>query len=104
MRFQYKNYKEETDIRDVVPLALEFHRNPGFGYKPGVFLRAYDNDRKAERTFRIDERFQPDPLTTNGEDVIVLADLTNEAIREGVDKLAARAVTFDEHHRSKLAT
>lgn len=52
--FAYKNHRGLESFRHVTPIALEWLPNPGYGYKPGWFLRGYCHDRKAERSFALD--------------------------------------------------
>lgn len=59
MKFQYENYKGEVENRDVKPVAIVWKAVPGWGYEPGLFLDAWDNDREGPRSFRLDNRFQP---------------------------------------------
>lgn len=52
--FQYMNHRGEVSIRKVTPIGFEYLPKPGFGYKPGWFLRCYDHDKFAERSFSPD--------------------------------------------------
>jgi predicted DNA-binding transcriptional regulator YafY len=102
IRFSYKNYKGEVEERNVRPLALEYLTRPGYGYEPGIFLRAFDIARNAVRSFRIDERFQlPDDVKTNSAAITLYAfpsdeQVTLSSIMETVKALEAKVVMYDE--------
>lgn len=51
--FAYRNHRGETQARTVDVIALEFLHEPGFGYQPGWFLRGFDHDKQAERSFAL---------------------------------------------------
>lgn len=67
--FAYTNWQGETERRRVVPDRVVWMDDPGFGYKAGWFLIAWDMQREALRQFvfdpkrmrPIDER-EPGPL------------------------------------------
>jgi hypothetical protein len=95
MKFKYTNYKGETEEREVTPIALEWMEKPGFDYQPGVFLRALDHSRNAERSFRLDERFQPiepGPWSTTLYKFPTEEQITLAAIQSTVTALADRVL------------
>lgn len=51
--FLYLNHRGEVATRRVQPEGIEWLPNPGYGYEPGWFLRGFDMDRAAIRSFRL---------------------------------------------------
>lgn len=51
--FTYTNHRGITAERHVHPIALEYLVAPGYYYPAGWFLRAYDIDKEAERSFAL---------------------------------------------------
>lgn len=58
MVFEYRNHRGEVKERRVVPVALDYLLEPGYGYDSGWFLTAYDHtgDRNGEalRSFALE--------------------------------------------------
>jgi hypothetical protein len=52
--FEYTNWRHETELRRVVPDRIVWLDDPGYGYKPGWFLIAWDLKKKAMRQFLFD--------------------------------------------------
>jgi hypothetical protein len=58
--FQYTNWRGETEVRRVVPGRIVWLDDPGYGYKAGWFLIAWDMQRKGFRQFSLDpSRMKP---------------------------------------------
>lgn len=60
--FFYTNHRGMSNMRRVRTIAIEHLSEPGFGYEPGWFLRAFDLDKNAERSFEL-ARIPPDSIT-----------------------------------------
>lgn len=53
VEFNYLNHRGELKRRRVLPLSLDFQKNPGYGYQPGWFLTGWCQDKKATRSFAL---------------------------------------------------
>jgi len=53
VEFTYTNHRGEKRTRRVMPLGVEYIQQPGYGYEPGWFLRAFDPEKTALRAFRL---------------------------------------------------
>ncbi len=89
MKFTYTNYKGETEDREVIPVKLEYLKEPGFGYEPGWFLTCLDPSRKKDgdpgfRSFRIGSAMKPI------DDVVEIGSL--KQIEDAVDGLKKHIV------------
>ena len=60
--FQYLNYQGKQTTRTVTPDAIEYIAAPGYGYEPGWFLSGFDHDKKARRSFQLNNIITPDDL------------------------------------------
>lgn len=65
IKFMYKNHRGEIAERRCQPQALEYLFTPGFNYSPGWFLRCWDEDKKAIRSFAL-SNIQIDGHTGSG--------------------------------------
>jgi hypothetical protein len=66
MTFRYVNWEgKERDVR-IIPVALTWLDEPGYGYKAGWFIIGHDLDRNMEeRHFRFDGRISfPEKVET----------------------------------------
>ncbi len=52
LHFEYVNYKGEKDVRDIIPLRIEFGCSPQMS-EPDWLLWGVDLKKKAERAFVI---------------------------------------------------
>jgi predicted DNA-binding transcriptional regulator YafY len=53
IKFNYLNHRGEVSERKVGVIGVEFNYNPNYGYQPGWFLRGFDLDKQAERSFAL---------------------------------------------------
>lgn len=91
MKFIYTNYKNETEERDIDVLSFDFLSKPGFGYQPGWFITGIDREKKATRSFRIDERMRPlqgDLHLIGGTGGACYPITEGHEVRSAVDKIA----------------
>lgn len=58
--FNYLNHRGETEERTIDVAAVEFQRNPGYGYQPGWFISGFCHDRKARRSFALNRIILPE--------------------------------------------
>jgi hypothetical protein len=54
LRFWYKNHRGELSWREVHPIALDYILEPQYGYTAGWFLRAFDHQKNAVRSFKFE--------------------------------------------------
>lgn len=59
-RFKYKNHHGKIADRVVSVDALEYIMEPGFEYPPGWFLSGYCHDKRARRSFALNNIIVPD--------------------------------------------
>lgn len=64
--FLYKNHRGEIAGRTVTVHGLDYMVAPSFGYDPGWFLTGYCHDRKALRSFALNNMILPHAMP-NGE-------------------------------------
>ena len=105
VKFTYTNYKEETEVRTVTPLYLTYYDFPAKvsdhlkTYPAGWFLVAYDEDRKAERSFYLGFDFERRlVIGASGAEVVGWPLRFDAPIEAAVDQLAKHAV---EHAAKK---
>lgn len=53
IRFKYLNHRGEIAQRTIDVDAVEFFRDPAFGYQPGWFISGHCHDRNARRSFAL---------------------------------------------------
>ena len=51
--FTYTNHRGETRQRTIHPFGIEYLKTPGYGYEPGWFVRGFDPEKKAVRSFAL---------------------------------------------------
>lgn len=54
IKFVYKNHRGEIKQRTVDVLSFDYNPNPGFGYEPGWFITGFCHDKKAMRSFALE--------------------------------------------------
>lgn len=52
--FEYLNHRGKQMARTVDVEAVEFIREPGFGYQSGWFISGFDHDKQSRRSFALD--------------------------------------------------
>lgn len=108
MKFEYTNYKGETEERDVDVTSIDYISNPGFGYEPGWFLTGRDRERNgAVRSFRLDQRMAPLGPAMHRHPGLTLCEYPiteGHAVRETVEQLQKLAVEREiDQKRAELA-
>lgn len=65
VRFKYLNHRGEVRERRVLPISLDFQKNPGYSYQPGWFLTCHDLDENGKvrgvRSFALTHILLNDP-------------------------------------------
>lgn len=61
--FTYKNHRGEVARRTVLVDAIEYLREPGYGYEPGWFIAGFDVDKQARRSFSFANIVLPETST-----------------------------------------
>lgn len=77
--FEYTNWRNETEVRRVVPDRVSWMDEPGFGYAPGWFLVGWDLHKDAMRQYSLDPaRMRPindagerTPLSSHGINILL---------------------------------
>ena len=54
LRFEYTNYREETSVRHVIFLGLDYGENEWYP-EPQWFMRVWDCEKQAYRSFALNK-------------------------------------------------
>lgn len=60
LSFTYKNHNGITSVRTLDAESIDYRKSPGYDYEPGWFVTGYCHDRKAIRSFALNNIVIPE--------------------------------------------